>query len=153
VLVRNETSPEDVHGMLAAEGILTARGGLVSHAAVVARGWGKPAVVGAEAVRVAESSFAVGDVVVNEGDWISVDGTNGTVVLGQVAVSEGQTPPEFETILGWADDVRPVTSGSGPTPTTVPTRPTPAATGPRASACAGPSTCSWPRTACPSCAG
>jgi pyruvate,orthophosphate dikinase len=106
VLVRNETSPEDVHGMLAAEGILTARGGLVSHAAVVARGWGKPAVVGAEAVRVAESSFAVGDVVVNEGDWISVDGTNGTVVLGQVAVSEGQTPPEFETILGWADDVR-----------------------------------------------
>jgi pyruvate,orthophosphate dikinase len=106
VLVRSETSPEDVHGMLAAEGILTARGGLVSHAAVVARGWGKPAVVGAEAVRVAASSFSVGDTVVQEGEWISVDGTNGTVVLGQVPVSEGQTPPEFETILGWADDVR-----------------------------------------------
>ncbi len=106
VLVRSETSPDDVHGMLAAEGILTARGGLVSHAAVVARGWGKPAVVGAEAVRVAASSFSVGDTVVNEGDWISVDGTNGTVVLGQVPVAEGQTPPEFETILGWADRIR-----------------------------------------------
>src|ERR1700735_1277234 len=106
VLVRSETSPEDVHGMLAAEGILTARGGLVSHAAVVARGWGKPAVVGAEALRISGSSFSVGDTVVNEGDWISVDGTNGTVVLGQVPVVEGQTPPEFETILGWADAVR-----------------------------------------------
>jgi pyruvate, orthophosphate dikinase len=106
VLVRSETSPEDVHGMLAAEGILTARGGLVSHAAVVARGWGKPAVVGAEAVRVGPSSFTVGDTVINEGDWISVDGTSGTVVLGQVPVVEGQTPPEFDTILGWADTIR-----------------------------------------------
>ncbi len=106
VLVRSETSPEDVHGMLAAEGILTARGGLVSHAAVVARGWGKPAVVGAEALRISAASFSVGDTVVNEGDWISVDGTNGTVVLGQVPVSAGEMPPEFETILGWADEVR-----------------------------------------------
>ena len=106
VLVRSETSPEDVHGMLAAEGILTARGGLVSHAAVVARGWGKPAVVGAEALRMGKSSFSVGDVVVAEGDWISVDGTNGTVVLGQVEVSQGETPPEFETVLGWADEIR-----------------------------------------------
>jgi pyruvate,orthophosphate dikinase len=106
VLVRSETSPEDVHGMLASEGILTARGGLVSHAAVVARGWGKPAVVGAEALRISGSSFAVGDTVVDQGDWISVDGTNGTVVLGQVPVSEGETPPEFETILSWADAVR-----------------------------------------------
>ena len=62
--------------------------------------------VGAEAVRVAGSSFAVGDTVVEEGDWISVDGTTGTVMLGQVPVVEGQTPPEFETILGWADDIR-----------------------------------------------
>jgi pyruvate,orthophosphate dikinase len=106
VLVRSETSPEDVHGMLAAEGILTARGGLVSHAAVVARGWGKPAVVGAEALRISAGSFSVGDIVVNEGDWISVDGTTGTVVLGQVEVTQGETPPEFETILGWADEVR-----------------------------------------------
>ena len=106
VLVRSETSPEDVHGMLAAEGILTARGGLVSHAAVVARGWGKPAVVGAEALRIGADSFSVGDVVVSEGDWISVDGTNGTVVLGKVAVSQGETPPEFDTIIGWADEIR-----------------------------------------------
>ncbi|HEY5097779.1 MAG TPA: pyruvate, phosphate dikinase, partial [Acidimicrobiales bacterium] len=106
VLVRSETSPEDVHGMLAAEGILTARGGLVSHAAVVARGWGKPAVVGAEALRISGSSFAVGDTVVAEGEWISVDGTNGTVMLGQVPVTQGETPPEFETVLGWADQVR-----------------------------------------------
>ncbi len=106
VLVRSETSPEDVHGMLAAEGILTARGGLVSHAAVVARGWGKPAVVGAEVLRISSASFSVGDTVVNEGDWISVDGTNGIVVLGKVEVSEGETPPEFGIILEWADDVR-----------------------------------------------
>src|SRR5665213_1264197 len=106
VLVRSETSPEDVHGMLAAEGILTARGGLVSHAAVVARGWGKPAVVGAEKVRISGSTFTVGDTVVHEGDWISVDGTSGTVVLGQVPLSQGETPAEFETLLGWADEIR-----------------------------------------------
>ncbi|MGA2837232.1 MAG: pyruvate, phosphate dikinase [Acidimicrobiales bacterium] len=106
VLVRSETSPEDVHGMLAAEGILTARGGLVSHAAVVARGWGKPAVVGAEDLRIGTSSFSVGDTVVSEGDWISVDGTNGIVVLGRVEVSQGETPPEFDLILSWADEVR-----------------------------------------------
>jgi pyruvate, orthophosphate dikinase len=106
VLVRSETSPEDVHGMLAAEGILTARGGLVSHAAVVARGWGKPAVVGAEVLRISGDSFSADGTVVNEGDWISVDGTNGTVMLGQVDVTASETPPEFETVLGWADDVR-----------------------------------------------
>jgi pyruvate,orthophosphate dikinase len=106
VLVRSETSPEDVHGMLAAEGILTARGGLVSHAAVVARGWGKPAVVGAEVLRISSDSFSVDGTVVNEGDWISVDGTNGTVMLGQVEVTASETPPEFETVLGWADNIR-----------------------------------------------
>jgi pyruvate,orthophosphate dikinase len=106
VLVRSETSPEDVHGMLAAEGILTARGGLVSHAAVVARGWGKPAVVGAEALRIGATSFTVGDTEVAEGDWISVDGTNGTVVLGRVEVIQGETPPEFDLILTWADEIR-----------------------------------------------
>ncbi len=106
VLVRNETSPEDVHGMLASEGILTARGGLVSHAAVVARGWGKPAVVGAEALQIGESSCAVGDTVVNQGDWLSIDGAAGIVVLGQVEVSVSETPPEFDVVLGWADELR-----------------------------------------------
>jgi pyruvate,orthophosphate dikinase len=106
VLVRTETSPEDVHGMLAAKGILTARGGLVSHAAVVARGWGKPAVVGAEAVRVFEDRFEVGDVVVRRGEWISIDGTTGEVVLGRVPVTEATPPKEFDIVLGWADEVR-----------------------------------------------
>ncbi len=106
VLVRNETSPEDIHGMAAAEGILTARGGLVSHAAVVARGWGKPAVCGAEQVRISRTSFSVGDVVVSEGDVISLDGTTGEVVLGAVALSVGHVPDELTTVLSWADEIR-----------------------------------------------
>ncbi|MGH9091607.1 MAG: pyruvate, phosphate dikinase [Acidimicrobiales bacterium] len=106
VLVRSETSPEDVHGMLASQGILTARGGLVSHAAVVARGWGKPAVVGAEAVRVGDRRMTVGDVTVAEGEWLSVDGTGGTVVLGRVPLTPADPPPEFDTLLSWADEIR-----------------------------------------------
>ncbi len=106
ILVRSETSPEDVHGMLASQGILTARGGLVSHAAVVARGWGKPAVVGAEKVRIAGRSFTVGATVVNEGDWISIDGAAGEVVLGQVELAEAKASDEFVTLLGWADVIR-----------------------------------------------
>ncbi len=106
VLVRSETSPEDVHGMLAAQGILTARGGLVSHAAVVARGWGKPAVVGAEALRIGDRSVSVGDVTVAEGDWLSIDGTEGTVMLGQVPLTAAEPSEEFLTILEWADDIR-----------------------------------------------
>ncbi|MHB1534069.1 MAG: pyruvate, phosphate dikinase [Acidimicrobiales bacterium] len=106
ILVRSETSPEDVHGMIAAQGILTTRGGLVSHAAVVARGWGKPAVVGAEAVRITKAGFSVGGVTVKEGDMISIDGTSGEVVLGEVPLSAADPPEEFKTILGWADKVR-----------------------------------------------
>jgi len=106
ILVRSETSPEDVHGMIASEGILTARGGLVSHAAVVARGWGKPAVVGAEAVRISGASFTAGGVTVNEGDVIAVDGTTGNVVLGEVTLTLAEPPPQFATILSWADKVR-----------------------------------------------
>jgi pyruvate,orthophosphate dikinase len=106
VLVRTETSPEDVHGMMAAEGILTTRGGLVSHAAVVARGWGKPAVVGAEAVRISGRSFTVGGVTVSEGDFVSLDGTTGDVVLGEIPLTEASPPAEFATLLGWADEIR-----------------------------------------------
>ena len=106
ILVRSETSPEDVHGMIAAEGILTSRGGLVSHAAVVARGWGKPAVVGAEAVRISGRSFTAGGATVNEGDVIAMDGTTGTVVLGEVTLTLAEPPPQFATILSWADRVR-----------------------------------------------
>ncbi|MHB8219350.1 MAG: pyruvate, phosphate dikinase [Acidimicrobiales bacterium] len=106
VLVRVETSPEDVHGMLAAEGVLTARGGLVSHAAVVARGWGKPAVVGAEALVIGRHQLKVAETIVNEGDWLSLDGTAGTVVLGQVPLSAADPPPELTTLLEWADGIR-----------------------------------------------
>jgi pyruvate,orthophosphate dikinase len=108
ILVRNETSPEDVHGMLAAEGILTARGGLVSHAAVVARGWGKPAVVGAESVRISppDRSFRVGSTVVKEGDVISIDGSTGEVVVGAVPLSAAEPPAELEQLLAWADVIR-----------------------------------------------
>jgi pyruvate,orthophosphate dikinase len=106
ILVRNETSPEDVHGMMVSRGILTARGGLVSHAAVVARGWGTPAVVGAEAIKIEGKQFRVGDVVVKEGDIISLDGTTGAVVLGEVTLAASEPPAEFHTILKWADQVR-----------------------------------------------
>jgi len=105
ILVRKETSPEDVRGMLAAEGILTTRGGLVSHAAVVARGWGKPAVVGADGIVLEEGGFRVSDVVVREGEWISIDGTTGVVVLGEVPLAEAAPPEEFEVVLGWADEI------------------------------------------------
>ena len=106
ILVRNETSPEDVHGMMVAKGILTARGGLVSHAAVVARGWGTPAVVGADAVHIVGSQFSVGNTVVKEGDVISLDGTTGEVILGAMELTAAEPPREFHTILKWADEIR-----------------------------------------------
>ena len=106
ILVRSETSPEDVHGMIVAKGILTARGGLVSHAAVVARGWGTPAVVGADGVHIRGNSFEAGGVTVDEGDTISVDGSTGRVMLGAVEVTVSEPPPEFDTVLGWADEIR-----------------------------------------------
>ena len=106
ILVRAETSPDDIHGMQAAEGILTSRGGLVSHAAVVARGWGKPAVVGAEEIHLRRGVFTVGDVTVAEGDVISIDGQSGEVVVGEVPLAASAVPPELETILAWADEIR-----------------------------------------------
>ncbi|NCV97138.1 MAG: pyruvate, phosphate dikinase, partial [Acidimicrobiia bacterium] len=106
ILVRNETSPEDVHGMMVAKGILTARGGLVSHAAVVARGWGTPAVVGADAVKIDGKQFSVGDTVVREGDTISLDGATGEIMLGALTLAGSKPPAEFHTILKWADEIR-----------------------------------------------
>jgi pyruvate,orthophosphate dikinase len=106
ILVRSETSPEDVHGMQVSEGILTARGGLVSHAAVVARGWGIPAVVGADAVKISGASFTVGTTTVHEGDVISLDGTTGEVMVGELALKASEPPKEFDTILEWADTIR-----------------------------------------------
>ncbi len=108
VLVREETNPDDVHGMYAAEGILTARGGKTSHAAVVARGAGKPCVVGAEAIRIDMNgrSFTAGDHAVQEGDVISIDGSTGIVALGAVDLVEPKISKEFASLLSWADAVR-----------------------------------------------
>jgi len=108
ILVRPETSPDDLHGMIAAEGILTSRGGLVSHAAVVARGMGKPAICGAEAVRIDMQAkvFRVGDTLVREGDVISINGTTGEVVIGEVPVIVPEPTGPFVTLLDWADRFR-----------------------------------------------
>jgi pyruvate,orthophosphate dikinase len=108
ILVRTETKPDDVHGFYAAVGVLTSRGGMTSHAAVVARAIGKTAVVGAEAIDVHEEEkyFKVGNIIVKEGDWITIDGNTGSVYLGIVPTIEGGLIPELATILNWADEVR-----------------------------------------------
>ncbi|MGQ9493425.1 MAG: pyruvate, phosphate dikinase [Anaerolineae bacterium] len=110
ILVRPETSPEDVHGMLAAQGILTQRGGATSHAAVVARGLNKPCVAGCEAlsIDVDKRQFAVNDKVVNEGDYISIDGTTGEVFLGKIPAVEVKYEEQTDLIqlLSWADEFR-----------------------------------------------
>ncbi|NND73633.1 MAG: pyruvate, phosphate dikinase [Ilumatobacter sp.] len=106
ILVRTETTPADVHGMMVATGLLTTRGDLVSHAALVARGWGTPAVVGAGEITISGTTFAVGDTVVAEGDTISIDGSTGEVMLGAQGGAALPPPAAFFTVLGWADDVR-----------------------------------------------
>jgi len=108
ILVRVETKPDDVHGFYAAVGVLTARGGMTSHAAVVARGIGKPAVVGAEALKIDYDAkeLRVGDIVVKEGDWITIDGNTGNVYLGKVPTVQPEIIPELEELLGWADETR-----------------------------------------------
>src|SRR6266540_1637372 len=108
ILVRPETSPDDLHGMIAAEGILTSRGGLVSHAAVVARGMGTPVVCGASAldIDVDGKQFRVDGTVVREGDVISINGTTGELVLGAVPVITPEPTGPFATILEWADEFR-----------------------------------------------
>lgn len=108
VLVRGETSPEDLHGIVAAEGILTVRGGLVSHAAVVARGLGTPAVCGAAAIEIDSSTrtLRVGATVVAEGDTISIDGADGRVVVGSVPLVVPEPAGPFGMVLEWADGFR-----------------------------------------------
>jgi pyruvate, orthophosphate dikinase len=108
ILVRWETTPDDLHGMIAAQGILTSHGGKTSHAAVVARGMGKPCVCGAEALKIdAEHKVArVGTTEIHEGDMISIDGTAGIVVAGEVKLVAPKVSDEFGTVLGWADEFR-----------------------------------------------
>ncbi len=108
ILVRVETSPEDIHGMHAAEGILTTRGGMTSHAAVVARGMGKPCVSGAGTIRVdyANRSFSVGGVTMKAGEVVTVDGGSGQVLHGRVKMQEPELSGEFGTLMAWADASR-----------------------------------------------
>ena len=108
ILVRVETSPEDIHGMHAAEGILTTRGGMTSHAAVVARGMGKPCVSGCGTIRVdySRGTMSIGDRSFKAGDIITIDGSIGHVMAGRMAMIEPELSGEFNTLMGWADKVR-----------------------------------------------
>jgi len=108
ILVRVETSPEDIHGMHAAEGILTTRGGMTSHAAVVARGMGKPCVSGAGSIRVdaRARTLTAGGVTMKEGELITIDGSNGQVLAGRIPMVEPELSGEFGTLIAWADAVR-----------------------------------------------
>ncbi len=108
ILVRPETSPEDIGGMDAAQGILTARGGMTSHAAVVARGMGKCCVAGCTAINIEEKkrSFWVGSITVREGDVITLNGTTGEVIVGAVPLVQPEMTGDFNTIMKWADEIR-----------------------------------------------
>ncbi|MDQ2985148.1 MAG: pyruvate, phosphate dikinase [Armatimonadota bacterium] len=108
ILVRDETNPDDVHGMIASQGILTSRGGKTSHAAVVARGFGTPCVVGCEAISVDTKNkrFTVGSTTISEGDWISIDGSDGSVYTGQVDLVDAEIGGQFGTLMAWCDEFR-----------------------------------------------
>jgi pyruvate,orthophosphate dikinase len=108
ILVRRETSPEDVKGMDAAQAILTSTGGPTSHAAVVARGWGKPCIVGAGEVNInyAKNEFSVDGTRIRQGDWITVDGTSGQVIEGQAPLTDPELGEDFRQLMEWADSYR-----------------------------------------------
>lgn len=108
ILVRPETTPDDIHGVVAAQGVLTSRGGMTSHAAVVARGMGKPCVAGCEAIKIDldKKQFTVNSTVVKESDYITIDGGTGEVILGQVKTIPPQLSGNFQTLLSWADEIR-----------------------------------------------
>ena len=108
ILVRWETTPDDIHGMIFAQGILTAHGGMTSHAAVVARGMGKPCVAGCEGLTldVDARTARLGDAELREGDVITLDGGTGRVIVGAVPLVPPQINEDFQTVLEWADDVR-----------------------------------------------
>jgi pyruvate,orthophosphate dikinase len=108
ILVRWETNPDDIHGLIQAQGVITSHGGMTSHAAVVARGMGKPCIAGAQELKIDTEAkrFSVGDVTVNDGDWISMDGATGRVILGQAALVAAAIDENVSTVLSWADEVR-----------------------------------------------
>ena len=108
ILVRWETTPDDIHGLIQSKGVLTAHGGMTSHAAVVARGMGKPCVAGCEGLEidVATKTVTLGGHALHEGDVITIDGGTGRVIIGEVRLVPPAINEDFETVLGWADDVR-----------------------------------------------
>lgn len=108
ILVRVETTPDDIHGIVAAQGVLTSRGGMTSHAAVVARGMGKPCVCGCDSISVDYSNeeFKAGSIIVKKGDIISIDGSTGNVILGKVKMIDPVLSEEFKELLKWADEKR-----------------------------------------------
>ena len=154
ILVREETNPEDVEGMRAAEGILTARGGMTSHAALVARGWGKCCIVGAGDMKInmAARTMTAGAASFKQGDVITLNGTKGRVYAGALAMIDATENPRFQEFMKLVDARR--SWACAPTPTRPTTPASPAASGPRASACSAPSTCSTargPTSRCSSC--
>ena len=108
LLVRTETTPDDIHGIVAAQGVLTSRGGMTSHAAVVARGMGKPCVCGCEAIKIdyEQKAFTVGNLTIKEGDFVSIDGSTGRVILGTVPMKDPELSSEFIKLLEWADELK-----------------------------------------------
>ncbi len=152
ILVRPFTDAEDVAGFFAAKGILTSEGGKASHAALVARGMGRPAVVGAQALQInlEAKTVSVDGTQLSEGDAIAIDGTKGSVTIDDVPLVEAQVDENFQQVLRVgrraAPDGRARQRRHAPR-----TRGAPASWAPRASGCAAPSTCSWPRTASPRC--
>ncbi|MFY9431673.1 MAG: pyruvate, phosphate dikinase [Thermacetogeniaceae bacterium] len=108
ILVRTETTPDDIHGVVVAQGVLTSRGGMTSHAAVVARGMGKPCVCGCEALNIdyKEKKMTVGDLEVKEGDVITIDGSTGQVIFGEVPLVSPEMTEELRLLLAWSDEIR-----------------------------------------------
>jgi pyruvate, orthophosphate dikinase len=108
ILVRPETTPDDIHGIIAAQAVVTSRGGMTSHAAVVARGMGKACICGCESIKIdlRDKKFTIGDTVVHHGDIITIDGATGEIMLGEIAMIEPELSAEFQLLLEWADNER-----------------------------------------------
>ena len=114
ILVRPETTPDDIHGIVASQAILTSRGGMTSHAAVVARGMGKACICGCEALKidVKAKQFTVGETLINYGDIITIDGSTGEIMLGEIPMIEPELSDEFQLLLAWADQERKIRGSS-----------------------------------------
>ncbi|WP_017753866.1 pyruvate, phosphate dikinase [Calidifontibacillus oryziterrae] len=108
ILVRPETTPDDIHGIVASQGVVTSRGGMTSHAAVVARGMGKPCICGCEEVKIDLNAlqFSIGETVINQGDTITIDGSTGEIMYGEIPMVDPQLSDEFQLLLKWADEER-----------------------------------------------